>query len=142
MAVATVWYAFAVAAGAFRSTAVEYRKSRAQHTAIWLMASELPVFADMAVPGSMGAKVITLPGYFTAAAAGEGEGAFEVAKVECAEMLQGKGDVLESLFHSHMYAGDEEEDGDVSDDAAERSGSGGGVASLGCLEGGGVEVRF
>ena len=73
MAVAAVWYAFAVAAGAFRSTAVEYRKSRAQHTAIWLVASELPVSADTAVPGSMGAKVTTLPGYFTAAAAGEGE---------------------------------------------------------------------
>ena len=138
MTVATVWYAFAVAAGAFRSTAVEYRKSRAQHTAIWLMASELLVFAETAVPGTMGAKVITLPGYFTAAAVGEGEDAPEVAKGECAEMLQGKDDELESMFHSHMYARNEEEEGDAILIVAERSGSGGGVATLGCLEGGGV----
>ena len=133
MTIATVWYAFAVAAGAFKGTGVEYRKSAAQHTALWWMASELLVFADTDDPAQVGVKVITLPGHFTAATVDGDQEASEVAKGESNAMLQAKSGGWEELFNSHMYASDGE-GGDDDDEAVE---DGAGVSDVDirqCLE--------
>ena len=120
MTVATVWYAFAVAAGAFTNKACEYRKNAAQRAALWWMASELLTFADTDVPGSVGKKVIKLPGLFTA---GEDVGGTRTAEVvarqDCCDML-GSMDV--SAMDDAMYA----------DDGSDSDGTDGGA--MGCLE--------
>ena len=122
MTVATVWYAFAVAAGAFTNKACEYRKNAAHRTALWWMASELLTFADTDVPGSVGMKVIKLPGIFTAGEVVGGADAAAVARQECIDMLKSMDVSHVSVMDDAMYA-DEGSDSDGTDSGA-----------MGCLE--------